>query len=174
MRTLHRITLACLALAACAPPPEPPPPPSNRTPVLAHCASTEGPAGTDTVTANSAGEATLQVRGPVGQHILHVPAGAARPGTVFILTALAPPRVGVEAHAAGQEPYNFLNGHRARLQLSAQQCTEAEWGKLASPAILRIGLDSMLTALPSQPEGGSRRMLSTELPSLSGYAIGSN
>jgi len=171
MRILHRIALACVALAACAPPPAPPPP-SNRTPVLAHCSSTEGPAGADTVAANSAGEATLRVSGAAGQHILHVPAGAAQPTTVFILTALAPPRVGVEAHVAGQETYNFLNGRRAKLQLSAQQCTDAEWGRLTSPAIVRIGPDSTLTMLPSQPEGGPRRILSTELPSLSGYAIG--
>ena len=173
MRTLHRIALACLALAACAAP-QVQPPPSGRTPYLAQCSSGAGPSGTDSATANNAGEATLQVRGQSGQHVLHVPAGAAAPGTVFILTALQPPRVGVEAHVRGQAAYNFLNGRRATLRLNAQHCTAEEYGKLASPTILRLERDGSLTALPSQPGTGEGRSLSAELPSLSGYLIGSN
>lgn len=172
MRTF-RIALACIALAACAPHQVQPPPPAGR-PYLAQCSSASAPAGTDSATANNAGEATLQVRGPAGQHILHVPAGAARPGTVFILTALAPPRVGVEAHARGQATYSFLNGRRATLRLNAQHCTAAEYGKLTSPTILRLARDGSLTALPSQPAPTAGRVLSAELPTLSGYLIGSN
>lgn len=173
MRTLQRVALACLVLAACAPPPVPPPP-SNGTPFLAQCSSTSGPVGTDSATANNAGEATLQVAGTAGHHVLHVPAGAAAPGTVFILTALAPPRVGVEAHVRGQATYNFLDGRRATLRLTGQHCTEEEFGKLRSPTILRLERDGSLTALASAPGHESPRVLSTELPSLSGYAIGSN
>ncbi len=173
MRTVHRVVLACFVLAACAPPPEPPPP-SNGTPSLAQCSSPSGPAGTDSATANNVGEATLQVRGAAGQHVLQVPAGAAQPGTVFILTALQPPRVGVEAHVRGQDTYTFLNGRRATLRLNAQHCTEEEFGKLRSPTILRLERDGSLTALASKPAQESGRVLSTELPSLSGYVIGSN
>ncbi|HEX8211187.1 MAG TPA: hypothetical protein VF584_13515 [Longimicrobium sp.] len=173
MRTLHRITLACLILAACAPSPEPGPP-ARRTSLLAQCSSREGPAGTDSAVANNAGEATLQVRGAAGQHVLHVPAGAAEPGTVFILTAMAPPNVGVEAHVRGQGTYSFLNGRRATLRIDAEHCTTEEYGKLPSPTILRVGRDGALTPLPSRPGEGGARSLSAELPTLSGYAIGSN
>jgi hypothetical protein len=173
MRTLHRVTLACLLLAACAPSPDPGPP-AGRTTILAQCSSPGGPVGTDSAVANNAGEATLQVRGAAGQHILHVPAGAAQPGTVFVLTALPVPQVGVEAHVSGQESYSFLNGRRATLRINAQHCTTEEYGKLRAPTILRVERDGSLTALPSQPGGSEARSLSTELPTLSRYAIGSN
>jgi len=173
MRTLHRVTLGCMILAACAPSAEPGPP-AGRTAYLAQCSSPGGPAGTDSAVANNAGEATLQVRGTAGQHVLHVPAGAAQPGTVFILTALPAPEVGVEAHVRGQESYSFLNGRRATLRINAQHCTTEEFGKLRAPTILRVERDGALTALPSQPGAGEPRSLSAELPSLSRYAIGSN
>jgi hypothetical protein len=173
MRTLHRIALACFLVAACAPPPMPGPP-QGRTPYLAQCSSTGGPSGTDSAVANNAGEATLQVRGQSGQHILHVPAGAARPGTVFILTALPAPEVGVEAHVRGDDAYKFLDGRRATLRINAEHCTTEEYAKLASPTILRVETNGTLTAVPSRPAAGVARSLSAELPSLSRYAIGSN
>ncbi|HEX8673485.1 MAG TPA: hypothetical protein VF710_16430 [Longimicrobium sp.] len=170
MRTLHRITLASLILAACNGPNQPNP----RGPYLAECASTAGPTGTDSAIASDAGSVTVQVRGGGGQHVLQVPAGGAQPGTVFILTALPAPRVGVEAHVRGQETYKFLNGQRATLRINAQHCTTDEYGKLRSPTILRVERDGSFTAVSSQPGAGEARSLSAELPSLSGYAIGSN
>jgi hypothetical protein len=104
--------------------------------------------------------------------MLQVPPGGAKPGTVFILTALPTPRVGVEAHVRGEDSYTFLGGRRATLRLTAQHCTEGEFGQLTSPTILRIERDSTLTVLPSRRDPGSGRILWTELPSLSGYAIG--
>ncbi|HEX8454101.1 MAG TPA: hypothetical protein VF647_18585 [Longimicrobium sp.] len=170
MRTLHRAILASLLLAACNGSNNP----VARGPYIAQCASTAGPAGTDSVVANDAGSATLQVRGAAGQHVLQVPAGAAQPGTVFILTALPAPRVGVEAHVRGQESYSFLNGRRATLRISAQQCTPEEYGRLASPTILRQERDGSLKAVSSLPVQGEPRVLTAELPSLSGYLVGSN
>lgn len=170
MRILHRVALASLALAACQGPNQPLP----RGPYLAECASTAGPTGTDSAIANSAGSVTVQLRGAGGQHVLQVPAGGAQPGTVFILTALPAPRVGVEAHVRGQQTYNFLNGQRATLRINAQHCTAEEYGKLRSPTILRLERDGSLTPVASQPGQEGARSLSAELPSLSGYVIGSN
>lgn len=170
MRILHRIALASLVLAACQGPNNPTP----RQPYLAQCASTAGPTGTDSATADNAGGATLQVRGGGGQHVLQVPAGAARPGTVFILTALPAPQVGVEAHVRGSDTYTFLDGKRATLRINAQHCTVEEYRKLADPTILRVGVNGTLTSVDTRPEAGVARSLSAELPSLSRYAIGSN
>jgi hypothetical protein len=170
MRTFYRIALACLVVAGCGGNNHPAP----RQPYLAQCASNSAPAGSDSAIANDAGSATLQVRGQAGQHVLQVPAGGAKPGTVFILTALPAPQVGVEAHVRGQETYTFLEGKRATLRLNAQHCTAEEYGKLASPTILRVERDNSLTPLTSRPEANAARVLSVELPSLSGYAVGSN
>ncbi|HEY0153130.1 MAG TPA: hypothetical protein VGB92_14090 [Longimicrobium sp.] len=170
MRTLHRITLASMILAACGGPNQPTP----RGPYLAECASTAGPAGTDSAIATATGPVTVVVRGGGGQHVLQVPAGAAQPGTVFILTALPAPQVGVEAHVRGQDTYTFLNGQRATLRINAQHCTTEEYGKLRAPTILRVERDGSFTVLPSQPAPTGGRSLSAELPSLSRYAIGSN
>lgn len=170
MRTLHRAALACLALAACNGPNHPTP----RGPYLAECTSTAGPSGTDSAIANKAGSATVLVRGATGSHVLQVPAGAADSGTVFILTAMKPPRVGVEAYVRGQPTYTFRNGLSATLRISAQQCTAEEFGRLRSPTILRLERDSSLTALPSQLGSEGARSVSTQLPSLSGYVVGSN
>lgn len=177
-RTLLALLVVPVVHAACAPngPPSPPPPsgqvnPAGGSPKVVSCPQTDGPKGTDRKTVNRQGVIPpLVVKGPKGMHQLDIPRWAAPEGTVFEMTALAPPLAGVEAHAVGHDKFEFQGGMKATLRLSAHHC-RGDFDQVQRPFVLRLEKDGTLT--PFQP-GGSRLWVVAELDSLSRYAIGAN
>jgi len=176
MRTLApRLALALLAAASsCGPlsppvaPPSPPPPAAGLRPVA--CAGAR-PQETVTATANAQGAATLVMAGPRGQHMLRIPPRAARPGTVFTMTPLPAPSVGVDIRADGRDSYTFLEG-RATLALSGEHCSDGEWGRVKGHVVARLGENTPRAV--SAPGAARGKRVQAELGSLSGYAVSGN
>lgn len=180
MRTpLHtRSAVLCaslvLAAATCATRPVSPGEPGEQAARLLVCTPTDAPTGSvRKVVGPDSGRVELEIVGRRGRHRLSIPPGAVTEETTFILTARALETVEVEAHAEGRDTFAFANGRRATLRLDAEHCPAA-FDRLERKQIFRrVGNDLV-------PVGGSpigigplrKAALQTELPTLSGYALG--
>jgi hypothetical protein len=115
----------------------------------------------------------LDIVGPRGRHRLSIPPGAVTKETTFVLTARASQNVEVEAYAEGHKTFAFANGRRATLRLDAEHCPAA-FDRLERKQIFRVEANGLV------PVGGStvgvgplrKAALKTDLPTLSGYALG--
>lgn len=141
-------------------------------PGLLVCTATGAPTGSVTkVVGPDSGPTVLEIGGPRG-HRLTIPPGAVTEETTFVLTAVPSDRVQVEAHAVGHETFAFANGRRATLRLSAEHCPAA-FDRLQRKQVFRVEGSTLVPVGGSvEGTGPGRRALRTELPTLSGYAVG--
>ncbi|CAA9297050.1 MAG: hypothetical protein AVDCRST_MAG68-74 [uncultured Gemmatimonadetes bacterium] len=177
MRTpLHSSALLFVALASATCATGPIDPERGRAPAarLLVCTAADAPAGSvKEVVGPESGRVELDIVGPRGRHRLTIPPGAVTEQTTFILSAKASETVEVEAHAEGHTTFAFANGRRATLRLDAEHCPAA-FDRLERRQIFRREANGLV------PVGGStigigplrKAALKTELPTLSGYALG--
>lgn len=172
IRSLLLCTSLALATVTCASVD-----PGERTgqgPRLLVCTATGAPTGTvRKVVGPDSGRTELEIGGPRGRHRLTIPRGAVTRETTFVLTARRSERVQVEARAEGHETFAFANGQRATLRLDAGHCPAA-FDRLERKQIFRVeGTRLVPVGGSAVGEGAARRpALQTELPTLSGYALG--
>ncbi len=168
---LHsRGALLCILLALASASPAT----SVQAPRLLVCTPTDAPVGSvRRVVGPDSLKVELEIAGPRGTHRLTIPRGAVTRETAFTLTARASQNVEVEARAEGHETFAFANGKRATLRLDAENCAAA-FDRLERKQIFRREGARLV------PVGGSgvglgpfrKAALKTELPTLSGYALG--